>query len=791
MRPLKLELEGFGSYRERTVIDFEGVDLFALTGATGSGKSTILDAIVFALYGSVPRYDDKRAVAPVISQNRTEAKVALEFLVGEDKYVVARVVRRNKGVATTKEARLERNGEPLAANERGVSEAAAHAIGIDFEQFTKCVLLPQGEFARFLHDKPRDRIDLLRRLLGVGLYERIRVRASDQAKVLNDECQRLKGQLLEYSDDLPSRLAGLEQRLTELERLFTWVDEESIEITRIQDEGKELLSQSKGLADAVATLKSLTLPSGLLEISERSRIAAEALAREQETVAQARAVLGEKELAVKRLPSQAALELDIRKVEERDRAKLTLANLELDEDPEIRFREAASRHQVAESELAVAESEVEEARKHSEGFALASKLKPGDPCPVCGGRFEACLQPVSDELAAANARLTSAQQAEKALRESRNRTEVALNVHRQKLGEAKADVARRETDTAGIAPLSDLRAKRDAIGKAIQDQTEAQGVLNRAVERESKARRELDSAKEASMAAEREFHSVRARLLPHGPPELSSDNLTSNWQQLVDWTGQKSKELEVKASTLAAEVSELRARYTSRHAAMLEAIAKAGISVPQGANARDKCLSARDESARDVETCRTRIATREDLELRLKEKDASRAIYGKLADLLKSNKFETWLLNRVFRDICRVASVQLQLLTRGQYSIRVEGDNEFMIVDHANANEIRSVKTLSGGETFLTSLSLALALAEQMKGRSSTAVQLDSLFLDEGFGTLDPETLDTVAAAIDELGSSGRMIGVITHVREFADRLPVRFEVRKGATGSYVEKVVQ
>ena len=97
---------------------------------------------------------------------------------------------------------------------------------------------------------------------------------------------------------------------------------------------------------------------------------------------------------------------------------------------------------------------------------------------------------------------------------------------------------------------------------------------------------------------------------------------------------------------------------------------------------------------------------------------------------------------------------------------------------------MRSVRTLSGGETFLTSLALALALADQIAQLAATGdVRLESVFLDEGFGTLDADTLDTVADALEELGATGRLVGVVTHVRELAERMPVRFEVTKvGAT---------
>ena len=101
MRPVRLELEGFSAYRSPAVVDFEGVDLFALVGPTGVGKTAILDAIAFALYGVVHRLGDKKAVAPAISQGLQEARVRLDFAVGEDAWTAVRVVRRTKGGGAT------------------------------------------------------------------------------------------------------------------------------------------------------------------------------------------------------------------------------------------------------------------------------------------------------------------------------------------------------------------------------------------------------------------------------------------------------------------------------------------------------------------------------------------------------------------------------------------------------------------------------------------------------------------------------------------------------------------
>ena len=137
MRPVRLEIEGFAAFRTTTVVDFEGVDLFALAGATGSGKTTVLDAMVFALYGSVPRLADQRAVAPVIAQGMAEARVRFDFTIGAYAFTATRVVRRTKGAgATTAEARLEADGEVLAGTADEVTAAVTERLGLSYEHFT-------------------------------------------------------------------------------------------------------------------------------------------------------------------------------------------------------------------------------------------------------------------------------------------------------------------------------------------------------------------------------------------------------------------------------------------------------------------------------------------------------------------------------------------------------------------------------------------------------------------------------------------------------------------------------
>ena len=157
------------------------------------------------------------------------------------------------------------------------------------------------------------------------------------------------------------------------------------------------------------------------------------------------------------------------------------------------------------------------------------------------------------------------------------------------------------------------------------------------------------------------------------------------------------------------------------------------------------------------------------------------ALHARLAQDLRSDRFPDYLLEESFQELAAGASQRLFELTRGRYELRHAGGIE--VIDHDNAGEARSSDTLSGGETFLASLALALELSEQVQ-RTSGAVRLDSLFIDEGFGTLDAETLQTACEIIQGLRSGGRMVGIITHIADLRDEFELRIQMTKGASGS-------
>lgn len=212
MKPLKLILEGLTAFRRRSEIDFRSLRLFAITGPTGSGKSSLLDAITLALYGEVERVG--RRIDDLISHGASRLVVQLEFEVSGRAFRVARSRRRGGGG----EAILEElsGGKPrfLASGVRAVDHQIGELIGLSYDAFVQAAILPQGAFARFLRSEPKRRREILRQLLRLQRYKRMQELASLKRRALEQRCRDLEMRLAEdYAEATEARLKALEEAL--------------------------------------------------------------------------------------------------------------------------------------------------------------------------------------------------------------------------------------------------------------------------------------------------------------------------------------------------------------------------------------------------------------------------------------------------------------------------------------------------------------------------------------------------------------------------------------------------
>ncbi|HEY7513270.1 MAG TPA: AAA family ATPase, partial [Vicinamibacteria bacterium] len=218
MRPRRLEVEGFTSFKEKLSLDLSSLDLFAITGATGAGKSSLIDALVFALYGQVPRVS--KEYRQLISHGAERVTVHLEFEVGERTYRIVRTARASGGPPQTRlESRNGKGWEALADRSREVEEQVRQIVGLDYDAFTRSVVLPQGQFDAFLKGRPDERRKILVALLNLQVYEQMQTLANRKATEARHEAEFLAKQLAtEYADATPERLGGLRLELAGAER---------------------------------------------------------------------------------------------------------------------------------------------------------------------------------------------------------------------------------------------------------------------------------------------------------------------------------------------------------------------------------------------------------------------------------------------------------------------------------------------------------------------------------------------------------------------------------------------
>lgn len=791
MRPVALEISGFGTFREATSVSFDDASYFALVGPTGSGKSTIIDAICFALYGSVPRYENENLVAPVISQGGLEARVRLDFAIGADVYTAVRVVRRSGKGATTKEARLELAGEVLAGTADELTDEVKRLVGLSFSQFTKCVVLPQGEFARFLHDKPATRQDLLVRLLNLDIYERMRYAANQRASDTKGKVAVIEERLAhDFDDATDEALQVATARAERVDALRRRVADATPTLKKLEEQLTDSIAKVEATDRWLEIIDRLEMPDDVTELSEAVKAAkAEVKAatkavdtarRAVEAATKARAALPERDPLLK------AADAHDRKAALSETLAGAQGSLEAAEAARLK---AATALEGAEAKHTTALETLKAIEIEHDAHRIARGLKKGDPCPVCAQTVTSVPKRSAPKAVATAEKAVA--QAAKALEDSRSKADLAT----QELTRWASTVEINQNEIASIDALVkdhpkriDLDAKLDAIAAAEKTLDKARDDERTAYDLLSEKQKLVDEATAEETEARAGFATVRDELVPLGAPAAAAKDLASDWKALIAWAGKQRPDLD-KGRT---EAEKIRATATEARAALVDELAASCVECEIEIDGRDllDAVSAAQANARaDAKRIQKAIADAEKLRKELVALQKEHDLSSGLANHLSARGFEKWLVNEAVRRLVVGASEILAELSVGQYALTIDDAGNFLVTDHHNAEEQRSARTLSGGETFLASLSLALALSDQLAELATKgAAHLDAIFLDEGFGTLDPETLDTVAATVENLAARGRMVGIVTHVRELAERVPVQFRVKKDPRGSTIEK---
>ncbi len=878
-------MSGIGPFRGEESIDFDRLTrsgLFLIEGPTGAGKSTIIDAIVYALYGSVAggRESTTDRIRSDLADSATASYVELEFDVGGRSYAIWRQPAYSRpklrGDGFIKEnakqslRSLDGSLEPIT-DAREIAAQVQRLLGLSVEHFRKLVVLPQGEFDALLRASPADRFEVLGRLIDDGFLARVQedlvtrareaearraeIRAHSQGIAIT-LCSRAREALEDVpdaesldSDDVDAlrrtlqvRVTDARQRVAALTDPATAAAEAAVVAGRALTQARQAASSRAALAQARAALPQPLRESPADRLRQRRSEVAGIVARLEpfeaweaacdvraartaelaEAARQARAHVADLVRQAQDLPAQRA---------DRDRRRQAaviaaaglaqhsaeVARLEVlvSAAHDLRSREAALTEATAAAASATAESDrlraaLISAREHrvtllerrlaQSAADLASRLHADQPCPVCGSRVhphtatagdadlvtDAEVESAEAALVAAEDRHAVAHSAAEAARAATIPAQSAVDTLRGRLADVDASMLTSAVATAQQA-LADARAGQtlaDSLAAEIADldvqisalEDQRTKATAAAAEAEARVRADQDSNMREAAAL---HEAVGSQATAAATAALAREEAT-----LIDAALDAFEAIPV--STPEVDISVLEAALTAAQAgaddarAQLhhahEALTRLSATFDAVESLADSWIAAHAEIAEVLAATETAISL-----------GALVSAQGK-ANTLRLT-LQSYAVQRRFRTVLDAATLHLERMSGSHFAFELDesvgrGHSGLGIaVRDQWSGALRDPKALSGGETFIASLALALGLADVVREESG-GVDLQTLFVDEGFGSLDQESLQHVLDQLDALRSRGRMVGVISHVTEMKDWVHDRVVVVPGPRGA-------
>ncbi|WP_448588069.1 SbcC/MukB-like Walker B domain-containing protein [Thermocrinis sp.] len=470
MRPIKLELTNFTIFRGHHSIDFSGLKFFIIQGRTGSGKTSLIDAICYALYGKVPRHGKENLSENIISKGTDRMNVFFEFSVRGKRYAVERFV--NKGKAGV---RLYENGKPKDIKLTQIPEFIKKVLGVDYETFTKVILLPQGQFDKFLRpERPQQRREILNKLLGMDTL------LSSLSELIKETKRQMEGELTQVETALNELSYATKEELDRLQKYMQTVERELNSLNLKKEELRERLKTA----------------------IQRDRLRAELLECESEL-----------EELIKRKPEMESLERDLEKIEEATsyasyvESFRRLSKLEETEKGEIKKLEI---------ELRKLSSEKEKVLKQLEEYDREWKKI---------GEYDAKIEELTREVERSRSALEKQREREKKLADLEQTSE-NLRIFKQKVEELKARIKRGEQfieeKEAHIEALEEKRRRflefapiKSKFDHVLREREALKRFLkeNENLEEELRKVRENIKQKEGEILS-LHVHSIRAHLKP-------------------------------------------------------------------------------------------------------------------------------------------------------------------------------------------------------------------------------------------------------------------------------------
>lgn len=868
MKPLKLTMRAFGPYAGETVIDFEklqGRHLFLICGPTGAGKTTILDAMCYALYGktSGDRTGEKMRSDYADSSERTE--VIFDFMLGDKTYRATRspaqMVDKKRGSGQTLAAmqaslsELE-DGKEINTLRTGIEEAAGKLIGLNADQFCQVILLPQGDFRKLLVAKADEREAILKQLFKTQRFSDFKDRLKDRldAKVREKmEKQTREDQILSSSGatdekQLSQMVEEAGKELKEAQDIVKSREKESNEFREVYQKETALMGHFTELEKALKQDAALKNEEGRMKEMEASLSLIRSARELAPYFVQLDGITREgKQEAVKLKTARADMEtysklnetlekriqeLDAMKEKREEERKTALKMQDLVPKAKL-YGAAVQALKNAQNALSRAEEETkrlqaaaEAARKardaqkekadavrksyiEGQAFLLAEGLEDGVPCPVCGAIHHPAPARGGDYVA-------KAEDVERAQKEY-ERASAAYD---------RANDAKEKHSTGAYAKAVSDHAKADAQMKTLEEIPEAyrdpkflemestrlltdirkwEQDKETAAAQLRKAGADLSASQAACRNAEerREELVKKYRETESVLKEASDKAGFQSLDECKEWYKKKDTEESVRKT-----LEQYRAdRKSTEERIKAEEQETAGKERPDmlALNEKSKALQDQLKKASEraaalkerTETLQKAVSDARAIEKELEDLRKEEGLIRGLYDLTSGKKtritLERYVLGTLLDDVANAANLRLLSMSRRRYSLHRMTDESglgkgglSLEVSDSFTGRSRPANTLSGGETFLASLSLALGLADVVQSRQG-GVRLDTMFIDEGFGTLDPDSLNSAMNTLIDLQNTGRMVGIISHVPELEERIDARLRVTPAEKGSKAE----
>ena len=918
MRPLRLKISAFGPYAGCTELDLEKLGesgIYLITGTTGAGKTTIFDAIMYALYGE-PSGDNRTAAMfrSKYALPETPTEVELTFLNKGKIYTIKRNPEyerlSKKGSGTTNQKAsvlLTYPDGSTVSNTKEVRDAILGIIGVDRSQFSQIAMIAQGDFMKLLLADSKQRQEIFRNIFKTSYCEKIQDMLKEEAGKLTRQLseekisveQYIKGILCDEDDVLsldaqkaregnlplsevleliPAIIAKDKENADSLQNEINKNEKQTEAVTALLTKAERYAKAEKELAlfrkefaegeqqlkEKQARAEELKKQSPLQEekLREQTAIQAQygdydALAEMQNTIA----ALGE---AIKKDKESAALSKSRAEQLAKETSALREELAGVSESGEAREKLLREKEQAQEKQKSInvirkelanyvmlarqyqedvavyrtKEAEYNKAKStydvmnkaflDSQAGILAEGLTEGEPCPVCGSLTHphkaerAAETPTEAGLKSAEA-LTSrlAKELEGASRiagETRGKASAMKNSLLEKIKELPEGTTlenAREAADAVLSALSEAIKQLDNAIKAENAKLARRESLSKAIPEKEKTAEELKSniallekktaADEAKLEeTTRQLSAVSGKLRFASKAEavrrveLLRKEIEAHKESL-EKADNELRETEKLVTELKGKIQQLEKELSEKEAVDTDALQKERLELA----AAKRTLAEKQKTVASRIDANTRITdsiSRKATEMSAVEKHLSwmNALANTATGRIKEKKitFEAYIQAASFERIIRRANTRLMIMSDGQYELvrrersednRSQSGLDLDVKDYYNGS-VRNVRTLSGGESFMASLSLALGLADEIQ-MNAGGIKLDTMFVDEGFGSLDEQTLQLAFRALASLSDGNRLVGIISHVGELKNKIDKKIIVTKDRTGGSSVKI--